>query len=139
MFTVLKSVREYKWVSLVTPLLKILEVVMEVLIPFYMANLIDYGIDKGDMGYVVQMGIILVCFTVLSLAFGIGGGITSAIASPGFAKNLRTDMYYNVQKSSFSNIYVCCGDYCFIQDKFSACMDICILCACDTDYNAYTA
>ena len=60
MFTVLKSVREYKWVSLVTPLLKILEVVMEVLIPFYMANLIDYGIDKGDMGYVVQMGIILV-------------------------------------------------------------------------------
>ena len=104
MFTVLKSVREYKWVSLVTPLLKILEVVMEVLIPFYMANLIDYGIDKGDMGYVVQMGIILVCFTVLSLAFGIGGGITSAIASTGFAKNLRKDMYYNVQKFSFSNI-----------------------------------
>ena len=101
MFTVLKSVREYKWVSLVTPLLKILEVVMEVLIPFYMANLIDYGIDKGDMGYVVQMGIILVCFTVLSLAFGIGGGITSAIASTGFAKNLRKDMYYNVQKFSF--------------------------------------
>ena len=102
MFTVLKSVREYKWVSIVTPLLKILEVVMEVLIPFYMANLIDYGIDKGDMGYVVQMGIILVCFTVLSLAFGIGGGITSAIASTGFAKNLRKDMYYNVQKFSFS-------------------------------------
>lgn len=104
MFTVLKSVREYKWVSLVTPLLKILEVVMEVLIPFYMANLIDYGIDKGDMGYVVQMGIILVCFTILSLAFGIGGGVTSAIASTGFAKNLRKDMYYNVQKFSFSNI-----------------------------------
>ena len=104
MFAVLKSVREYKWVSIVTPLLKILEVVMEVLIPFYMANLIDYGIDKGDMGYVVQMGIILVCFTVLSLAFGIGGGITSAIASTGFAKNLRKDMYYNVQKFSFSNI-----------------------------------
>ena len=104
MFTVLKSVREYKWVSIVTPLLKILEVVMEVLIPFYMANLIDYGIDKGVMGYVVQMGIILVCFTVLSLAFGTGGGITSAIASTGFAKNLRKDMYYNVQKFSFSNI-----------------------------------
>lgn len=104
MFTVLKSVREYKWVSLVTPLLKILEVVMEVLIPFYMANLIDYGIDKGDMGYVVQMGIILVCFTILSLAFGIGGGVTSAIASTGFAKNLRKDMYYHVQKFSFSNI-----------------------------------
>lgn len=104
MFTVLKSVREYKWVSIVTPLLKILEVVMEVLIPFYMANLIDYGIDKGDMGYVVQMGIILVCFTILSLAFGIGGGVTSAIASTGFAKNLRKDMYYHVQKFSFSNI-----------------------------------
>ena len=48
MFTLLKSVREYKWVSIITPILKIAEVIMEVLIPLYMADLIDYGIDKGD-------------------------------------------------------------------------------------------
>ena len=109
MFTVLKSVRQYKWVSIATPLLKILEVIMEVLIPYYMADLIDYGIDKGNMDYVIKMGIMLICFTVLSLTFGIVGSITSAVASTGFAKNLRRDMYYNVQKFSFSNI-----------DKFSA-------------------
>ncbi|MEE0929725.1 MAG: ABC transporter ATP-binding protein [Acutalibacteraceae bacterium] len=104
MFTILKSVREYKWVSIITPVLKILEVVMEVLIPFYMADLIDYGIDKGNMEYVVQSGLKLIALTVLSLFFGIAGGVTSAKASSGFAKNLRKDMFYNVQKFSFSNI-----------------------------------
>ncbi len=109
MFTLLKSVREYKWVSIVTPILKILEVVMEVLIPLYMADLIDYGIDKGDMNYVMRIGLMLVGLTVLSLVFGVAGGVTSAKASTGFAKNLRKDMFYNVQKFSFSNI-----------DKFSS-------------------
>lgn len=109
MFTLLKSVREYKWVSIVTPILKIFEVVMEVLIPLYMADLIDYGIDKGDMDYVMRMGLMLVGLTVLSLVFGVAGGVTSAKASTGFAKNLRKDMFYNVQKFSFSNI-----------DKFSS-------------------
>lgn len=109
MFTILKSVREYKVVALLAPLCKILEVVMEVLIPFYMSNLIDYGIEKGDMDYVWKIGLILVGLTILSLLFGIAGGVTSARASTGFAKNLRQDMYYNVQKFSFSNI-----------DKFSA-------------------
>lgn len=104
MFTILKSVREYKWVSIITPVLKILEVVMEVLIPFYMADLIDYGIDKGDMDYVLQTGLKLIALTVLSLFFGIAGGVTSAKASAGLAKNLRKDMFYNVQKFSFSNI-----------------------------------
>ena len=67
MFTILKSVRQYKWASIATPLLKVLEVIMEVLIPYYMADLIDYGIDKGNMDYVVKIGILLICFTVLSL------------------------------------------------------------------------
>ena len=66
MFTLLKSVREYKWVSIVTPILKILEVVMEVLIPFYMSYLIDYGIDKGDMNVVWKIGLLLIVFSVLS-------------------------------------------------------------------------
>lgn len=104
MFTILKSVREFKWVSLITPILKILEVVMEVLIPFYMADLIDYGVDKGDMDYVVQIGLKLVVLTILSLFFGIAGAVTSAKASTGFAKNLRKDMFYNVQNFSFANI-----------------------------------
>lgn len=109
MFTLLKSVREYKVVTILAPILKILEVVMEVLIPFYMSDLIDYGINEGNMDYVLRIGLILVGLTILSLCFGIAGGVVSAKASTGFAKNLRQDMYYNVQKFSFSNI-----------DKFSA-------------------
>ena len=109
MFTLLKSVREYKAVTILAPILKILEVIMEVLIPFYMSDLIDYGINEGDMNYVLRIGLILVGLTILSLCFGIAGGVVSAKASTGFAKNLRQDMYYNVQKFSFSNI-----------DKFSA-------------------
>ncbi|MEE1282069.1 MAG: ABC transporter ATP-binding protein [Acutalibacteraceae bacterium] len=104
MFILLKSVREYKWVSIITPVLKVLEVVMEVMIPYYMAYLIDYGIDKGDMKTVWQVALLLVVFAVLSLFFGVAGGITSAKASTGFAKNLRKDMFYNVQNFSFSNI-----------------------------------
>ena len=104
MFTLLKSVREYKWVSIITPILKIAEVIMEVLIPLYMADLIDYGIDKGDMDYVWKMGLILVGFTILSFTFGVVGSITVSKASTGFAKNLRKDMFYKVQNYSFSNI-----------------------------------
>lgn len=104
MFTLLKSVREYKWVSIITPVLKVLEVVMEVMIPYYMAYLIDYGIDKGDMKKVWQIGLLLVVFAVFSLFFGVAGGITSAKASTGFARNVRKDMFYNVQNFSFSNI-----------------------------------
>lgn len=104
MSALLKCVRGYKLYTILTPILKILEVIMEVLIPLNMANLIDYGIDKGDMDYVVKNGLFLVGLTILSLFFGIAGGVTSAKASAGFAKNLRKDMYYNVQNFSFSNI-----------------------------------
>ncbi len=109
MVTLLKCVREYKWLSLITPVFKVLEVVMEVLIPFYMSYLIDYGLDKGDMQVVWKVGLLLVLFAVLSLFFGIGGAVCASKASTGFAKNLRKDMFYNVQNFSFSNI-----------DKFSA-------------------
>ncbi len=104
MFTLLKSVREYKWVSIITPIFKVLEVIMEVLIPYYMAYLIDYGVDKGDISVVWKIGLVLVGLSFLSLFFGIAGGVTSAKAATGFAKNLRKDMFYNVQKFSFSNI-----------------------------------
>lgn len=102
--TLAKSIREYKKDSILTPVLVSLEVVMEVLIPLLMANLIDYGIDEGNMGYIWKIGIILLAAAFLSLFFGAVAGKTAANASAGFAKNLRKDMYYNVQNFSFSNI-----------------------------------
>ena len=102
--TLMKSVREYKKDSLITPVLVIGEVVMETLIPVLMANLIDYGIDGRNMNYVVKMGLVLLLSAFASLFFGVAAGKTAAVASTGFAKNLRKDMYYNVQNFSFSNI-----------------------------------
>ncbi|MBQ8210021.1 MAG: ABC transporter ATP-binding protein [Clostridia bacterium] len=99
-----KCVREYKREAILTPTFVVGEVIMEVLIPLLMAELIDNGIEMGDMGYVVKMGIALLFSAILSLAFGVIAGMTCATASSGFAKNLRHDMYYNVQNFSFSNI-----------------------------------
>lgn len=100
----LKSVREYKKHSILAPIFVILEVIMEVVIPLLMADLIDFGIDDGNLEYIVKMGVVLVVFAVISLIFGILSGRSAAIASAGFAKNLRKDMYYKVQNFSFSNI-----------------------------------
>ena len=99
-----KSIREYKKESVQTPILVGLEVVMEVIIPLLMADLIDFGIEKGNMGYIWKMGAALLLAALLSLIFGVVAGKTAAYASAGFAKNLRKDMYYNVQNFSFSNI-----------------------------------
>lgn len=101
---VAKSIREYKRDSILTPLLVTMEVIMEVMIPLLMANLIDYGIDEGNMNYIWKMGIALLIAALLSLFFGAAAGKTAAIASTGLAKNLRRDMYYHVQDFSFSNI-----------------------------------
>lgn len=102
--TLLNSIREYKGATIITPVLVTLEVIMEVLIPFLMANLIDYGIDSGDMGVIVRLGAILLVAALIALTFGTMAGNTAAIASAGFAKNLRKDMFYNVSSFSFSNI-----------------------------------
>ena len=100
----LRSVREYKKDSILSPIFVSLEVVMEVIIPILMALLIDNGIDKGDMSYVVKMGVLVVVSCVVSLCFGALSGKHAAYASAGFAKNLRKDMYYKVQDYGFSNI-----------------------------------
>lgn len=100
----LRSVREYKKHSILAPVFVIFEVIMEVVIPLLMANLIDFGIDDGNLEYIVKMGVVLVVFALISLIFGILSGRSGAIASAGFAKNLRKDMYYKVQNFSFSNI-----------------------------------
>ncbi len=100
----LKSVREFKNDALLTPFFVVLEVVMEVIIPWVMAKLIDYGIDGQDMAAIWKYGLILVASAMLALVFGAAAGTFAARASTGFARNLRHDMYYNVQNFSFSNI-----------------------------------
>ncbi len=101
----MQSIREYKTASLLSPLFVVLEVIMEVIIPFLMAKLIDEGIDgDGGMQAILQFGGILLVCCILSLVFGALAGNFAAFASAGFAKNLRHDMFYKVQTYSFSNI-----------------------------------
>ncbi len=102
--TLAKSIREYKRDSILTPLFMTGEVVMEVLITYLLADLIDLGINAGNMSYTVSRGMILIGCAVISLMFGALSGRYGAIASTGFARNLRQDMYYNVQTFSFANI-----------------------------------
>ena len=99
-----KCVREYKKPAILTPVFVIGEVIMEVVIPLLMASLIDFGIEKSDMQYVLKMGVALLISAVISMIFGGVAGRTCAVASAGFAKNLRHDMFYSVQNYAFSNI-----------------------------------
>lgn len=100
----LRSVREYKRQSFLTPVLVALEVLMEVLIPLLMANIIDVGIMNGDMSCIMKMGLLLVLMAMVALFFGAKAGQLAAIASAGYAKNLRHDIFYKIQDFSFGNI-----------------------------------
>ena len=102
--TLLAQVKEYRNVSLITPVFTALEVVMEVLIPFVTASIIDKGIEAGDIGQIYFYGGIMLVIAFLSLFFGVMAGRTASKASSGFAANLRDGMYENIQKFSFSNI-----------------------------------
>lgn len=82
----------------------ILEVIMETLIPFLMATLVDDGINKGNLNHVYRIGALMLVFAVIGLFAGLMGGKYGAKASAGFAKNLRADMYKNIQTFAFSNI-----------------------------------
>ena len=95
---------EYKKFALLTPLLVAGEVVLEILIPLIMAELIDKGIDAGNMQLIVKYGVMLVAFAMVALAFGVLSGRTAALGSTGFAKNLRGAMFEHVQDYSFANI-----------------------------------
>ena len=99
-----KQIQEYKKEAILSPIFVGLESIMEVIIPFLMAYLIDDGINKGDVNTIYKIGILLIICAIASLVFGILSGKFSAKASSGFAKNLRKNMYYNVQDFSFSNI-----------------------------------
>jgi ATP-binding cassette subfamily B multidrug efflux pump len=100
----IKCIGQYKRETLFTPLFVAFEVILEVIIPLLMAKLIDYGIEMGDMGVIIKLGAALILASLISLAFGILAGHFAAIASAGYAKNLRQKMYYAVQDFSFHNI-----------------------------------
>ncbi len=102
--TLAKSIREFKLPSILTSLTVGIEVVLEVVIPLLMANLIDYGVEGGNMNALTKYGIALVISAIISLLFGVIAGKYAAKASCGFAKNLRHDMFHKVQGFSFSNI-----------------------------------
>ena len=102
--TLIAQIKEYKTATILTPLLVIIEVVLEVIIPFLMAMIIDQGISVKDMDMVVKLGIITLLASFVYLAAGGLAGKYAAKASTGFAKNLRKAMYYNIQNFSFANI-----------------------------------
>lgn len=99
-----QCVREYRTDAMLSPLFVCLEVAMEVIIPYLMSKMIDNGINVGDMDYILRLGGILVVCALLSLLFGALSGHFAANASAGFARNVRHDMYYNIQNYGFENI-----------------------------------
>ena len=100
----LSSVREYKKDTLLAPVYVTFESILEIVIPTLMAYLIDYGINQKSISNILWIGLALVAFALVSLLTGFLAGRSAAIASSGFARNLRHDMFNNVQKFSFSNI-----------------------------------
>ena len=99
-----KYIKQYKKDAILTPIFVVFEVILEVLIPYLMARIIDVGIQNSDLNYIFKIGAILVVSAFLSLTFGMLSGRYAAKASAGFAKNLRQGMFYNIQNYSFTNI-----------------------------------
>ena len=108
-FRLARCIREYKLPTILSPLCMAGEVIMELLIPLVMADLYDYGVTTGDMNIIVEKSLLLGICALLSLMFGVASAIFASKAATGFARNLRQDMFYRVQRFSFSNI-----------DKFSS-------------------
>ena len=99
-----RSVREYKWAAIGSPLTMIGEVAMEVTIPLVMADLYDFGIVQQNTSIVIQKSILLVLCALASLCFGVASAWLASRAGTGFARNLRHDMFHHVQNFGFSNI-----------------------------------
>ena len=97
-------VKDYKKDAILTPIFVILEVVMEIVIPYLMARIIDVGIQNSDVKYILEIGVFLIVSAILSLAFGMLSGRFAAKASSGYAKNLRKAMFDKIQTYAFENI-----------------------------------
>ena len=102
--TLAAEIKEFKIPSILTPVFMVGEVIFEMLIPLLMASIIDDGVEKGDMNAIISIGIRMLILAVCGLICGVLGGRYGAMASAGFAKNLREAMFYNIQRFSFSNI-----------------------------------
>ena len=102
--TITKEIREYKWASIATPLFMLLEVLMETLIPYLMASIIDKGVNAGDIGHIYRIGGLMIVAAAIGLLAGMAGGRFGAKASAGLAKNLRESMFGHIQTFSFANI-----------------------------------
>lgn len=98
------QIKEFKAASIATPLCMIIEVLMETIIPFLMASIIDDGVEKGDMHHIYMVGGLMLVIALIGLIGGLGGGHFGAKASAGFARNLREAMFANIQNFSFANI-----------------------------------
>ena len=101
---ILKQVKEYRTASILTPISMLLEVLMETLIPFLMASIIDKGVNAGDIGHIYRVGALMIAGAAIGLLGGLAGGRFGAKASAGLAKNLRNAMFDHIQTFSFSNI-----------------------------------
>ncbi len=102
--TLLKHVKEYKLPSILTPIVMLLEVFMETLVPFLMASMIDKGVTAGNINHIYKIGALMIVAALIGLTGGILGGRFGAVAATGFAKNLREAMFNKIQTYSFSNI-----------------------------------
>ena len=102
--TLAKQIKEYKKDSILSPIYIAAEVILELLLPFIMASMIDDGVEVGNMKHIVITGIIMLVVAMLSLFCGAMCGKHAAIASTGFARNVRKSMFDNIQTFSFANI-----------------------------------
>lgn len=102
--TLAAQIKEYRTVSIITPIFMILEVVFEMLIPFLMASIIDDGVEAGNMQHIYAVGAVMVVAALCGLFCGVMGGKYGARASTGFAKNLRQAMFENIQTFSFASL-----------------------------------
>ena len=99
-----RSIRQYKWAALLSPLCMVGEVYMEVRVPGIIGTLVDMGIEVSNIQVVWQQGLLLILTALCSLLFGVGSAIAAAYAATGFSRNLRHDMFYRVQTFDFGNI-----------------------------------
>ena len=104
MCKLMKYAKQYTWQSIICPILMVGEVVLELMLPYYMSYIIDVGIPNGDRKYIIEIGVKMVAMALGSLFCGATAARLASVASMGFGTNLRTAMYESIQNFSFSNI-----------------------------------
>ena len=102
--TILSQVKEFRRISILTPVCMIGEVICEMIIPVLMGKIVDNGVMAGNVSFIMRTGAVMICVALLGLTFGIMGGFFAARAGAGLARNLRKAMHVNIQTFSFSNI-----------------------------------